>query len=734
LAWNRFKGYENNYSESGMAYTLILTEKPSAAQKISQALSEGKVEKLSGNGAPYYRIRRQGKEIVVVPAVGHLFVLTESGKASRWEYPVFSVDWKPTYTDKGNVWSRKYFSNIQSLTKGAKEFISATDYDVEGSVISYNIFRFIFGQKDGRRMKFSTLTTEDIVSAYDNASPHLDHPMIEAGLGRHYLDWYFGINLSRALTLALEHSGGYWVLSTGRVQGPTLMLLSERQKEIQAFVPVPYWLLELRGRVNGRDIEAQHVEDRFWDKGKVERSLERCRSGNGFRDGVIRRVTETERKELPPFPFDLTTLQRDSYSLFGYSPKMTLDVAQSLYEQALISYPRTSSQKLPAKLGLPGILSKLGKQDEYAGLCQKLLSEGRTRPNEGKKDDPAHPAIFPTGEKPRRLSSYQRRVYDLIVRRFLACFGETAIRRQVRADIDVNGEAFAAHGITTLKKGWLELYGPYARMKEQALPRMAEGDTVSVSDVSVLDKQTEPPARFTQASILKEMEGLNLGTKATRSGILQTLYDRSYIKGQSIEVTELGMAVVEALKKYCPEIVSPDLTKRFEEEMDDIEKGARKRDEVVREAQDELTKILGNFKHHEKHIGQEILKAVKDFEKEINTLGKCPKCGKDLRIMHSHKTGKRFVGCTGYPDCANSYPLPGMGFLTAVDKTCSRCGLKLVEVRRQGRRPWRLCVAHGFDYYDKKDKPGTGAAAKGRRAASKGSKARKRAKTVARAG
>ncbi len=688
----------------GMSYTLILAEKPSAAKKIAEALTDGKIQQMKRNNAPYYRITRSGKSVVVVPAVGHLFVLSDPGKNSKWTYPVFAAEWKPTFQGKANAWAKKYYSNIQALVREAGEFISATDYDVEGSVIAYNIFRFLFKQNDGKRMKFSTLTQEDIVDAYENMSKHLDFPMIEAGLTRHHLDWYFGINLSRALTLSLEHVGGYWVLSTGRVQGPTLMLLNKRQKEIKAFKPVPYWLLELKGIINKKEIKALHINDKFWKKGDIEAALKRCMRGKVFRDGIVQEVKKSKRKEMPPFPFDLTTLQRESYSLFGYSPKMTLEVAQSLYEHALISYPRTSSQKLPAKLGFRKILSGLSRQKEYSGFCQKLL-QGKLKPNEGRKDDPAHPAIFPTGLKPKRLGHYQKRVYDLIVRRFLSVFGEPAVREQVRILINVNDELFAAHGITTVERGWLEFYGPYSRVKEQALHDMNRGDVARVSDISIIDKETEPPPRYSQASIIKEMEALNLGTKATRAGILQTLYDRNYIKGRSIEVTELGEAVTEALQKHCPEIVSVDLTKRFEEDMNSIIMGREKGEEVVSRAKKELERILQEFKKHEKDIGRDILKAVKEYEEDIHTVGKCPKCRSGrLHIIHSHKTGKRFVGCTNYPKCKNSYPLPGAGYLTTIDRTCSKCGLRLVEVRRQGRRPFRLCVVHGFEYYDKKER------------------------------
>ncbi|MCX6814582.1 MAG: DNA topoisomerase I [Candidatus Aenigmarchaeota archaeon] len=681
-----------------MSYTLIITEKPNAADRIAHALAEGSVQKLSKYGADYYKFKRKGKEIVVAPAVGHLFVLNEQSSNKHWTYPIFSVEWKPTFTEKNNTWSKKYYQNIQELAKHASEFISACDYDIEGSVIAANIIKFICKANDGKRMKFSTLTDGDIVEAYEHASPHLDFPQIEAGLARHQLDWYFGINLSRALTLALEHVGGYWTLSTGRVQGPTLSILEQRQKEIKAFRPMPYWEIELDGKIDEKDITASHIKDKFWKKDEAESVLHRCKG----KDGVIEDVEKKLRKENPPFPFDLTTLQRESYNLFGYSPKQTLDIAQGLYEHALISYPRTSSQKLPAKIGWKSILAKLGENPEYSELSKKVLSKPSLKPNEGPKEDSAHPSIFPTGHKPKKLSQYQKKIYDFIVKRFFAVFGDPAVREQVRVIIRIDKEQFVAHGITTVKPGWMELYRPYSRAKEQILPDLTKGEKVSVQRMEMLDKQTEPPSRYTQASILKEMETLGLGTKATRAQILQTLYDRSYIKDPSIVVTELGEAVVNALEKHCPEIISVDLTKKFEQEMEQIEEGKKKRGEIISKAEKELERILADFKKHETDIGKHILSAVKEFEKEEHTVGKC-ECGGELHIIHSKKSGKRFVGCTRYPKCKKAYPVPQRGFIHVIDKKCF-CGLGIVEVRNKGRRPWRLCCAHGFNTTEKKFK------------------------------
>ena len=681
-----------------MGYTVIISEKPNAAGRIAHALAGDEVKKVNKNGAPYYRIKRNGKDIIIVPAVGHLFVLQSSN--GIWNYPVFNVEWRPTYQNKGSSWAKKYYKNLESFAKEADELVSACDYDIEGSTIAYNIIKFIFKARDGKRMKFSTLTKPDLVKAYDSASPHLDFPQIEAGLTRHNLDFFWGINTSRALTLALREAGGYKTLSTGRVQGPTLNILEKREREISSFVPTPFWQIELLGSVNGQDIQAMHAEDKFWDKQEAERIYRKCQG----KPAKVSEVERSEYKQFPPPPFDLTTLQRDSYNNFGYSPKQTLDIAQTLYEKALISYPRTSSQKLSPKIGYKSILTRLSEQSQYKENCDLLLKKQKLWPRQGKKDDPAHPAIYPTGNKPKGLTDHQKKIYDIIVKRFLSVFADPAIRETMKITILIEDEKFIALGVRTLEPGWMEFYKPYAKFKEQVLPQTKSGDTVEVKELNFLEKVTQPPKRFTQGSILKEMENLGLGTKATRAQILQTLYDRGYIKERTIEVTKLGESVILSLENNCPEVISVELTRKFEQDMEDIQEGKRKRDEVIQEAKDTLKKILTEFKSKEKNVGEVILEAVKESLKEENTIGECDKCGEELRIIYSKATRKRFVGCSGYPKCSNSFPLPQMGTIRALSARCKTCGLKMVSVKPKGKRPWKLCVRCGFATTKKKSK------------------------------
>jgi DNA topoisomerase-1 len=285
-------------------------------------------------------------------------------------------------------------------------------------------------------------------------------------------------------------------------------------------------------------------------------------------------------------------------------------------------------------------------------------------------------------------------------------FAEAALREFMKIILDVNGEKFHANGARTVKPGWMEYYH-YMKFKEQLFPELKKGDKADIKLLEMLEKETQPPSRYTQASILKEMESLGLGTKATRAHILQTLYDRGYIKEQSIHVTKLGEMVSSALEKYCSEIVSPDLTKVLEKEMEDIEAGKEKRADILKKTESHLNRILKTFKEHEGAIGKHLLSAVKAVMKEETTIGPCT-CGGNLVIKYS-RAHKRFVACDRYPKCTQTFSLPHQGKLTILSETCAKCGLFVVSVKRFKKRPWKLCVRCGFVNYRKKTDKGKAA-------------------------
>jgi DNA topoisomerase-1 len=677
-----------------MPYQLMLCEKPSAAARIARALGGGSVQSRRIRGVPTFWFSRGGKEIVAVPALGHLYTVVQ--KEPGWSFPIFDITWAPTFEAGGRARRlRAWVETISQLAEGADSFISACDFDTEGSLIAYMILKHACNGADAMatRMKFSTLTTGDLEAAYGNMMGTLDFGTIAAGKARHELDWIFGINISRALMDSVNwRRGGFRILSAGRVQSPTLGILHKRELAINLHVPDPYWTIGAEVRIGGAAFPASYMVKEILSRGQAEGVVERC-SG---KEGRVECVESLERRIPPPFPFDLTSLQREAYRLFRFTPSKTQRLAERLYLDALISYPRTSSQRLPSSLGFGGILRGLSKEPSYKDLVEELLAGGRPlRPREGPRSDQAHPAIHPTGRLPsRRLGREEQSLYDLVVRRFLATFGTSVLRETTTITILCGEEdKFKVRGDRTVDEGWMRYYRPYASLGQTELPKATKGDPASLSRVWSQEKYSVPPPRLNPGSLLSLMERNGLGTKSTRAEILDALYRRGYVEGTSMEVTELGLALVPILKRFFPEIAKVDLTRKFEEEMDCIEAGSSTPNNVISEAMDELKPLFERTIGRFEEVGEELDKAINYLDRNRSTLGKCPGCSVgELTIIRSRRTGKRFLGCTNYSSgCRFSLPLPQRGRIRPTGQACKLCGLPIIDVRGFGKS-WRICV------------------------------------------
>ncbi len=532
-------------------YILIITEKPDAALRIAIALDKNEnPQKICENGVPHYIAKRQ-KKIVVVPSLGHLYTIVGAQRGRN--YPVFTFKWVPRYTaERKTRRIRTWINTIARLAENAEAFIDACDYDIEGCIIGYCILKYACGNRDkaAKRMKYSTLTKEELEKSYSELLPHLDFDLIEAGCARHEIDWLYGINLSRALTNAAKNaSGRYTTISAGRVQGPTLKFVVAREEAIKTFVPTPYWQIRTEIEIDDQVLEANLTGEKISDKTEADSIINACRDKNG-------RVEEAKvirSKQAPPFPFDLNTLQNEAYALFKYTPQRVLSITQQLYLKALISYPRTESQKLPTTMDYETMLRNLSMKEHFKTICSELLAKQILKPNNGKKDDPAHPAIYPTGKLPEpNLNSSEKKIWDLIARRFMSAFGEPAIKQSTKISISVEGHHLQVDGTKILKEGWMRQYSPYAVFKEKELPSLKKGQLVKIKKMAAELFFTRPPPRYNQSSLLKEMEKTAIGTKATRANIIQTLYDRGYVKGEKMMVTRIGFAGFPDFRKTLP--------------------------------------------------------------------------------------------------------------------------------------------------------------------------------------
>lgn len=657
-------------------YELIITEKPQAALKIASALGDA-TQKTNGK-VPYYEVNRNGKKLIVACAVGHLFTLRQNEAGST--VPIFDISWVPNYLARKKDFTKRYYDTLLKLAKGAREITVATDYDNEGEVIGMNVVKFICGQKDAARMKFSTLTKDELNEAYEKKSKTINWGQAIAGETRHYLDWYYGINLSRALMNAVKTTGKFKIMSIGRVQGPTLKLIVDKEKEIEAFKPVPFWQVFIKVKQERIKLELKHPKDIFDEKDLSE-------FDNLVGKTAIATTKKTKQTITPNPPFNLTDLQKEAYKLYGMTPSRTLQVAQGLYLAGLISYPRTSSQKLPKALGYDKILKKIARKFG----AEKLIK--RKTPIEGKKEDPAHPSIHPTGNF-ARLTDQDEKIYNLIAKRFIALFCDNALIDKKRIKAVVEKLDFTANGQQIVQRGWMDIYP--TQTKEVDIPDL-EGE-VEITNQREEKKETQPPKRFSPASILTQLEKRNLGTKATRASILETLYKRGYIKEKSIEATPLGLSLIETLGKHSPVIIDEKLTKELQDKTDEIVESKNKfteqEESVLTQARSTIQNIAKDFTKAEKEIGKELMNAevkVRAKQKIDNQLCACPNCDKgQLAITYSPKFRTFFIACNAYPDCKTTFSLP-KGTIKKTGKLCEHCGFPTLMRVMAGKRPWTFC-------------------------------------------
>ncbi len=651
--------------------TLILTEKPKVAKRIAQILSKGKVREVIKNEVKYYVFEHQGERYFVVPAAGHLVEV--DFPEGRWTYPVIVP---PDRLVMKVIRSKsKYLKVIKEVGEFCDRIIVATDLDTEGSSIALEIIRKLGweGKKEIRRMEFSSLTPQEIRSAFKELKP-FDYPRAQAGWVRRVIDLEWGANVSRGLTLSARRKVPIKVLSSGRVQGPSLALIVRREREIRSFKPRKFYRVIARFKGERGEFEAELVPlegDKIWDREYAEKAAKEV-IGKEFIAHVNRKIVRVR----PPPPFDGTDMQVEVSRITGLSPRQIADrsrgIAQQLYEMGFISYIGTESQKYPKGWSKRDFIRMVELIRGYPPLSKDaewVLQNIREKPVEGKKEDPAHPAIHVVGT-PSKLEDPHSKVFEIIARRNLATLSPDAILEKISVEL-TNQYRFRLSTSRLVEEGWMRVY-PYNRKEFRDVP-IRDGERVKCIKAIVREGKTQPPKRYTQTSIIKEMERLNLGTKNTRVQIIDILRNRKYIEGKTIRPTKLGETVVEVLEEHVPELTSPELTSKLEKAMKEIELGRRDPVEFINATLEQISEIMNKFKEKEEAIAERLANALEEVRRG-EVVGSCPKCGSDLVIKRS-RYGK-FVACSAYPKCDVKYPLyPGERVL----KTRCECGLPLVS-------------------------------------------------------
>jgi DNA topoisomerase-1 len=661
---------------------LIITEKNTTAKRISTILSDGKARPMAKSRNPVYAFDINGDEVHCIGLKGHILKVDFPAQYQQWQ------DVEPRELIHADIikvpTNKTLIKNIQTEARKAEEVIIATDFDREGELIGVDAINKIKEVRPDipvKRARFSALTPVEIKKVFASLEdPYYD--LASAGEARQDIDLIWGASLTRFISLASTRLGKHF-LSVGRVQSPTLALIVDREKERKEFVTTPFWTLKIECVKGKETFQAVHAKERFPSEGEAEEALSRLE-----KTAAVKEVKASERSIKPPTPFNTTGLLTTAASL-GFSAAKAMSIAENLYMNGYISYPRVDNTVYPPSLDLRGILSELSASQEFAELCASLLAQDKLTPTRGKKETTDHPPIHPTAAASRaRLAPQEWKIYELVVRRFMATLAGEAVVLSVRVDLDCGPEPFVARGSRTADEGWYRYY-PYGRKKEVMLPHLEVGEVVRVDEPPELKRgETQPPPRYNQGKLIEKMEELGLGTKSTRHSIIEGLYGRGYVYGDPITPSETGIAVTEALRKYAGVISSPEMTAALERDMDAIAEGAETQAEVVDKSREMLTEVMHLLENSKDELAAEIRNGIK----EDRILGACPKCESNLRIVRAKKSKKRFVGCSGYPDCTTTYPLPQTGTIMPTGEICPDCGSPKVRVVNKGRRPWIFCL------------------------------------------
>ncbi|MEM4293259.1 MAG: DNA topoisomerase I [Thermoplasmata archaeon] len=659
---------------------LVIAEKYNAAMRIATILAGGKAERKMYGNYPVFYFKRDGKEWYVLGLKGHIIELDFPEGMNSWE----KTDLRKLVVERPvkELKIKAIASVIKNLAAKCERIIIATDYDREGELIgkeALEIAGLSPGDQKVKRAKFSALTKQEITEAFQNLQ-EFDEALANAAAARQEIDLKWGAVLTRFISTSSGRVGKNF-LSVGRVQSPTLALVVENDKLIKNFVPQRYW--EIFAEIQKKDrFVARHTAGRIFEEGKVREILAKVESA---KTGKVKEYTEKEQKEFPPHPFNTTTFLAEA-SKIGYSPARAMQIAENLYMRGLISYPRTDNTVYPPTINLRSVLQEL-RNSPFRKMAEEILSQERILPSRGKMETTDHPPIYPVAAAQReKLKREEWDIYELVVRRFLATLAPPAIFQFKKVVFEINGELFQTEGSTMIEEGWRRYY-IYMKRTEVSLPFFQIGEIVDVENIYSKEDKTKPPARYTQSALLQAMEKLGLGTKSTRHEIIQKLYERKYISGNPITPTPSGNAVIEALKTYAEIVTKPEMTSRLEEEMSEIASRKREMESVIKDSQEMLLKIVELLEKNRKGIGEKIKGAIK----EQHHLGKCGKCGGDLSIIHTAEK-KRFVGCSNYPNCDVSFPIPQTGHIEKTEERCEECNMPVIKITHKGHGTEKICI------------------------------------------
>ena len=675
-----------------MSKKLVLAEKPSVGRDLAKVL------KCNQNKGSYI----EGNNYIVTWAMGHLVGLMDpegyDNKYKEWKMetlPMLPKYMKLTVLKK----TGKQYNEVkkQLLRNDVSEIIIATDAGREGELVARWIIEKVGVKKPLKRLWISSQTEKAILDGFKNLKDAKEYDSLyKAAVCRAEADWLVGLNVTRALTCKYNAQ-----LSAGRVQSPTLAMIVNREEEIKNFKPVDYWTLNAKGNGFTLNWISSKGNNSTFKEEVADSIVNKCKGQNG----EVIEIKKSLKKKFSPALYDLTELQRDANKIFGYSAKQTLNIMQRLYENhKVLTYPRTDSRYITTDIvaTIPERL-KAVSFGEYRAVADSLLKSG-VKANKNYVDNSKvsdHHAIIPTEEKGSlaNLSSEEKHIYDLVVKRFLSVLLPAYEYEQTTITVNIAGETFTAKGNITKSKGWKRLYNNLNDEEDnQELPELNKGDKLVINSINKVKKQTLPPARFNEATLLSAMENpqkyvslgkdaaktLNetggLGTVATRADIIEKLFNSFVIekRGKDIYPTSKGQQLIDLVPK---DLKSPLLTAKWESELDNIAKG---------KANDK--KFVGDMRSYATKLVEDVKGGTAKFHHDNQTGKKCPNCGKYLLEVKG-KNGRMLV-CQDR-ECGYRENLARL-----TNARCPECKKRL-ELRGQGEGKIYVCPGENCNFREK---------------------------------
>ncbi len=672
-----------------MGKALVLAEKPSVGKELAKVL------KCNENKGAYI----EGNKYIVTWAMGHLVGLMDpegyDEKYKKWSMetlPMLPNHMRLTVLNK----TKKQYNEVkkQLLRNDVSEIIIATDSGREGELVARWILEKAKVKKPLKRLWISSQTKKAILDGFKNLKDGKEYEnLYKAAVCRAEADWLVGLNVTRALTCKYNAQ-----LSAGRVQSPTLFMIVNREEEIKNFKPENYWCLNAKEK----GFTLNWIDNKTFKEEIADSIINKCRG----KDGEVIEVKKATKKKYSPALYDLTELQRDANKIFGYSAKETLNLMQRLYENhKILTYPRTDSRYVTSDIveTIPERLKAVAF-GEYRAVAEQLLKLG-VKANKNYVDNSKvsdHHAIIPTEEKGNlaNLNREEKNIYDLVVKRFLSVLMPNYEYEQTTIVVDIAKEIFIAKGNITKNKGWKRLYDNLKDEEEenQELPNLKKGDKVTIVSVNKVKKETTPPSRFNEATLLSAMENPHkyinvgkdaaktlgetggLGTVATRADIIEKLFNSFVIekKGKDIYPTSKGKQLIDLVPK---DLKSPLLTAKWEKELEDIAKG--KSNDI---------KFIKGMREYATNLVEDVKGGTEKFHHDNQTGKKCPNCGKYLLEVKS-KNGRLLV-CQDR-ECGYRENLARL-----TNARCPECHKKL-ELRGQGEGKIYVCVGENCNFREK---------------------------------